>query len=286
MEYFGTLDEVAREELKVMQFAKQTLINIDDTPSHYVEGKDFASYGLNTNATYYADKRKSKGFKGQQAIFHLGAGHAFTATIPMLGEHGAKFAVAAAAVGHILGEPNDAIEEGLKHVEAFAGRMRLFEGIKQSTIIDDTYNASPIAVNAALDVLYSMDAPQRIAILGSMNELGTYGPDAHREVGDHCNPEKLSFVVTIGPDAKKYLAPRAKKRGCTVHSFDSPYAAGEFVKQKLRKNAVVLGKGSQNLVFAEEALKQLLANSADSNDMVRQSDYWLAIKRKQFSDYK
>lgn len=286
MEYFGTLDEVAREELKVVEFAKQTIINIDDTPAEYLEGLEYISYGLSKTATYRADKRKPKGFKGQQATFYIGDKHSFTATIPMLGEQGVKFAVAAVAVAHTLGEPDEAIEEGLQHVEAFAGRMRLFEGSKQSTIIDDTYNAAPITVNAALDVLYAMDAPQRIAILGSMNELGDYTPDAHREVGDYCDPDKLSMVVTIGPDAKKYLAPRAKKRGCIVHSFDSPYAAGEFVKQKLRKNAVILGKGSQNRVFAEEALKQLLANSADSSDMVRQSEYWLAIKRKQFSDYK
>jgi len=285
MEYFGTMDEVAREELKILEFAKQTIINTDDTPSQYLEGLEFATYGLNKDATYYADKRKAKGFKGQQVTIHLGKDHTFTTTIPMLGDQGAKFAVAAAAVAHSLGEPNRAIEEGLTHVEAFAGRMRLFEGIKQSTIIDDTYNAAPIAVNAALDVLYNMDATQRIAILGSMNELGAYTPEAHREVGDHCDPSKLDMVVTIGLDAEKYLAPRAKKRGCKVHSFASPYAAGEFVKQKLRKNAVVLGKGSQNRVFAEEALKQLLANSADSSDMVRQSEYWLAIKRKQFPDY-
>ena len=286
MEYFGTLDEVAREELTAVTFAKKTLINIDDTPRQYLEGLTFESYGLSDTAMYRATKRKARGFKGQQVTFVLGSDHSFTATIPMLGQQGAKIAVAAAAVAHALGESNEAVQDGLKHVEAFAGRMRLFEGIKESTIIDDTYNASPIAVNAALDVLYDIDAPQRIAILGTMNELGSYSPAAHQEVGDHCDPAKLDFVVTIGADAKKYLAPRAKKQGCTVHSFDSPYAAGEFVKKKLKKRAVVLGKGSQNRVFAEEALKQLLANSADSEQMVRQSAYWMSKKRQQFTDYK
>ena len=151
--------------------------------------------------------------------------------------------------------------------------------------MDDTYNASPISVKAALDAVYAADSPQRIAILGTMNELGAYTQSAHQEVGAYCDPSKLAMVVTIGSDAQEYLAPAAKDRGCTVYSFDSPYAAGEFVKKKLKKGALVLAKGSQNRVFAEEALKILLANKADAADMVRQSDYWLSIKRQQFEDF-
>lgn len=288
MEYFGTLDAVAAEELSVVDFAKQTLINIDDVPEEYLVDKNYIGYSLQKQARagYHITKRIEKGLKGQEITFYVDKKHHFTATIPMLGEHGAKIALAAVATAHTLGETNEAIEQGLAHVEAFAGRMRLFEGIKQSTLIDDTYNASPIAVKAALDVLYATKAPQRIAILGSMNELGAYSPDAHREVGEYCNPKKLDMVVTIGADAKTYLAPVAEEKGCTVHTFMSPYAAGEFVKKQLKKEALVLGKGSQNRVFAEEALKQLLKHKSDADNMVRQSSYWMQIKYAQFGDHK
>ena len=93
------------------------------------------------------------------------------------------------------------------------------------------------------------------------------------------------MVVTIGQDAKEFLAPIAKERGCTVHSFMSPYAAGEFVKKYIKKNALVLAKGSQNGVFAEEALKIILKNKAHASDMVRQSSFWMRKKQAQFSDY-
>lgn len=285
MEFFGTMDEVAREELAVLDYAQTVLINIDDTDRQYIADRTFVSYGLSRKATYYAAKRREKGLAGQRATFYLDKGHSFTADIPMLGATGAKVATAAVAVAHILGESYESIEQGLASVTAFAGRMRVFPGIKNSTLLDDTYNAAPKSVKAALDAIYKTDAPQRIAILGSMNELGAYAQDAHTEVGAYCDPAKLAMVVTIGQLAKDYLAPAAKERGCTVHSFDSPYAAGEFVKKKLKKGALVLAKGSQNRVFAEEALKIVLANKADTVDMVRQSDYWLSVKRQQFTDF-
>ncbi|MGF7228681.1 MAG: Mur ligase family protein [Candidatus Saccharibacteria bacterium] len=284
MEYFGTLDNVASEELLALSFAHKALVNIDDTPARYLKDHTYSSYSLADKATFAVTKRTSKGMDGQQITVTLSKAPAFTVTISLLGEQGAKVALAAAATAHLLGETPDNIEKGLQQVEAFSGRMRLLAGIKNSVLIDDSYNASPIAVNAALDVLYESKASQRIAILGSMNELGDYSPEAHHEVGVHCDPKKLDMVVTIGHDAEVFLAPVATEQGCTVHSFASPYAAGKFVKKHLQGGAVVLAKGSQNRVFAEESLKPLLAKKDDAAQLVRQSEYWLTAKRTQFSD--
>lgn len=282
MEYFGTLDAVAAEELALLEFAGQTLVNIDNTPAEYLRGRDYLSYGLSPTATYYAGNRKSRGLQGQSAKFYLGKEHEIAATIAMLGEQGAKVAVAAAATASLLGLKSEDIKAGLQQVMPFAGRMQILSGIQNSTLIDDTYNASPVAVKAALDVLYKSKAPQRIAILGSMNELGDHSEAAHKEIGEYCNAKKLDLVVTIGRNANTWIAPAAEAHGCRVKTFLSPYDAGEFVKSELKDGAVVLGKGSQNGVFAEEALKLLLADDEDSAKLVRQSTYWMSIKRKQF----
>jgi UDP-N-acetylmuramoyl-tripeptide--D-alanyl-D-alanine ligase len=283
MEYFVTLDNVASEELAALKYGKQSIVNIDDTPAQYLKRKTYESYGLTAQATYYASKRTTKKrHAGQSVTFYLGKDTTLKADISLLGEQGAKVAVAAVAAGHILGLPKAALEAGVATLAAFAGRMQVLRGVKNSTLIDDTYNASPVAAKAALDVLYAGSAPQRIAILGSMNELGSYSPQAHREVGAYCDPKKLDLVVTIGHDAEKYLAPAALERGCEVMSFTSPYDAGEFVRSGLADGAVVLAKGSQNRVFAEEALKALLEDPGDAGKLVRQSSYWLTIKGKQF----
>lgn len=282
MEYFKTLDAVAREELTALEFAGQSLVNADDTPVQYLEGRSYLSYGVQTTADYTVSERKAKGLQGQIVTFALGKKDTVTLTIPLLGEHGAKIALAAGATAHILGLPLPDIQKGLADISAFAGRMQVLPGKLNSTIIDDTYNATPLAVKAALDVIYSGDAPQRIAILGSMNELGSHSPAAHREVGEHCDPAKLDWVITIGKDAKEYLAPVAKERGCQVKSFLDPYRAGRFAEKQLKEGAVVLAKGSQNGVFAEEAIKVLMRNPEDEAKLVRQSGYWLRVKARQF----
>jgi len=88
--------------------------------------------------------------------------------------------------------------------------------------------------------------------------------------------------VTIGADAEKYLAPAAKEKGCQVKSFKSPYDAGGFVHSVLKHGSVVLIKGSQNGVFAEEATKVLLHDADDEDQLVRQSAAWMQKKHTQF----
>ncbi len=284
MEYFGTLDAVAEEELSVFEYSERVLVNGDDTPGKYLVGRTFAEYSLETNVAhnYYAHT-SGHSLKGQVLNLEFPSGK-IEASTQLIGDQGAKIALAAAATADMLGHSRLVIKQSLADLQAFAGRMCVLPGFNKSTIIDDTYNASPAPVERGLDVLYGAKATQRIAILGSMNELGDYSQEAHREVGAYCNPRKLDMVVTIGKDARRWLAPAAREAGCQVHSFTSPYDAGDFVRKHLQPGAVVLAEGSQNGVFAEEAVKLLLAHPADHAKLVRQSKAWLRIKTKQFSD--
>jgi UDP-N-acetylmuramoyl-tripeptide--D-alanyl-D-alanine ligase len=115
-----------------------------------------------------------------------------------------------------------------------------------------------------------------------MNELGGYSQREHKMIGEHCDPRELSLVVTIGPDANKFLAPAAAGNGCEVKTFNNPYDAGEYVKPIVEPGAVILVKGSQNKVFAEEAAKILLADPKDSSKLVRQTPYWMKMKKASF----
>lgn len=281
MAFFKTLDAVAKEELTILSFSKQALVNLDDTPKEYLKDKEFISYGLRGKPDYMLTRHKNTALHSQTVTLKLGD-DTFKTNIALLGDQGAKITLAAASAAHLLDIPTDDIKKGIDSIKAFAGRMQVLPGIKNSTLIDDTYNSTPIAAKAALDVLYNGDASQRIAILGSMNELGDYSEEAHREVALHCDPSKLAWVITVGKMAKEYLAPIAKKQGCKVKSFLDPYRAGRFVEKQLQEGGVVLAKGSQNGVFAEEALKTLLADPEDATKLVRQSEYWMTIKRKQF----
>jgi UDP-N-acetylmuramoyl-tripeptide--D-alanyl-D-alanine ligase len=286
MEYFGTIDAVAKEELAVTHFSQEVLINRDDVDivfSKFVpEGINLDTYGTSGVAEYrfmVGDAAPGQGFKGQFISPEFGPQNV---ELQVVGEHNIRTAVAAGAVGIKLGLSAEQVAAGLAAIRPVNGRMNMLKGLKQSTLIDDTYNSSPLAVIAALQTLYLFPTEQRIAILGSMNELGAYAAQAHQQVGSACDPSLLEWVVTIGADAEQYLAPAAAARGCRVRSFASPYDAGAFVHSVLQPGAVILAKGSQNGVFAEEALKVLLHTPGDEENLVRQSSFWTAIKQKQF----
>lgn len=287
MEFFPDLEAVAKEELSIAQYSDVLLVNADDIDEAYLQTYVPRNVALHSYGFKHAEYKISViQYKNQSMHFGvlLGDGQNIEAKAKVLAEHSLKPIAGAVAVADLLGLTAQEIASGIKDFKPVAGRMQVLDGIKDSTIIDDTYNSSPLACKAALDALYNQPAPQRIAILGMMNELGNFSEAAHREIGGYCDPKKLDLVVTIGKDAKTILADAAEAKGCHVARCDSPYQAGKLVAERLKQNGVVLAKGSQNGVFAEEAVKQLLADGGDVFKLVRQSDFWMAKKRAQFED--
>jgi UDP-N-acetylmuramoyl-tripeptide--D-alanyl-D-alanine ligase len=283
MEFFKTIEAVAAEEFAVAKFATTILVNADDTPAQYIEGKQFKCYGFAPDATYHIVEAVMNGLEGLRLQVDMNS-TPLQLQSPTLGMAGAKIAVAAAAVASELHLSAETIQHSIQNLPPVSGRMQILRGLNGSTILDDTYNSTPVAVKAGLDVLASVPAEVRIAVLGSMNELGDYSRQAHEEVGEYCDPTVLSEVITIGEQARDFLAPKAMAAGCKVTSFLSPYGAGMYLKVKVAQGTVVLAKGSQNGVFAEEAIKQILENPSDAARLVRQSPEWLTKKALMFPE--
>lgn len=286
MEFFGTVDAVAKEELSVAKFSELTIINRDDIDVKYAdlaETHNIDTYGIGEKAEYRLDLSEASPLEGRIGRLFCPEWGEVPLNMQLVGDHSLKAAVAAACVGAKLGLTSKQVAVGVSKIKAAPGRMQILRGMEQTTLIDDTYNASPLAMKAALETLYAIDAPMRIAILGSMNELGDTSPEAHKTVGMLCDSSKLDWVVTIGNDAEEHLAPVAAEKGCQVRSYLDPYSAGAFVHSVIKPGAVILAKGSQNGVFAEEALKILLHSTDDEERLVRQNEYWLEVKQQQFA---
>lgn len=285
---FPSLDDVAKEELSVASFSKLTIINQDDIDKRfasYANTTSIDTYGIGEHAEYRLNVEPASPLDGRAGKLISPEWGELPVNAQLVGDHALKAVAAAACVATKLGLSSKEIAVGVSKIRPTKGRMNVLRGLEGSTIIDDTYNSSPLAAEAALKTLYAIEAPQRIAILGSMNELGMTSASSHEAVGKLCDPTKLEWVVTIGDEAGKYLAPAAEKQGCQVRSFKTPYQAGGFVHSVLRNGAVVLAKGSQNGVFAEEAVKELLHSTEDEEQLVRQSEYWLKVKEEQFSAF-
>lgn len=286
MEFFKTMDAVAAEELSAVNFSQQAFINRDDIDGEYakyIQNPSINTYGSTSAAEYRfdtSDIMANDGFFGSFSAPDLPG--PIEVNLHLAGEHSIRAAVAAGAVAIKCGLTPEEIARGMEKIRPVPGRMNLLKGMKDSIIIDDSYNSSPLAAQSALRALYHFDTPQRIAVLGSMNELGEQSIAEHQALGRLCDPVEIDHVVTVGDQAAQYLAPEAKKRGCQVKSFKSPLSAGAYVNSLLDTGSVVLFKGSQGGVFLEEAIKVILSSPDDYGKLVRQSDEWMKTKQKFF----
>jgi UDP-N-acetylmuramoyl-tripeptide--D-alanyl-D-alanine ligase len=266
MEFFKNIEAVAKEELSVASFAQKTIINKDMIDVSYLK---FAETDQLFNYS-------------RTDIEHIGIK---PTELQVIGKHSVDAITAGLAVGKEFGMSMESLRAGALAVTPQPGRMNKLKGIDNSILIDDTYNSSPEAVIAGLDYIYSLKNTQKIVLLGNMNELGETSAEEHRRIGQYCDYKKLHLVVTLGVDANNYTATEAKNNGCLVETAQSPYEAADIIKKYIRENAVVLLKGSQNGVYAEEATKLLLSNPEDEKLLVRQSPFWMKIKHNNFKEF-
>lgn len=284
MEYFKDMDAVASEELSVTKYSKKVIFNSDLISEAHktLLPADAISYAIHDIGANYHLANIFHSASGLEADIknnneiYLHINHEVISEVQLYS------VLAAVIAGSLIGLKKTEILEGIKAIKPVSGRLRRLRGVNNSLIIDDTYNSSPEAVKSGLKMLESIDASQKIAVLGNMNELGPISEQSHKEAGELCDPKKLSLVITLGKDANSFLAAAAEANGCDVRRFEDPFSAGDFLQAKIENGAVIFIKGSQNGVFLEEAVKKILADPEDSEKLVRQSEYWMNIKKKQF----
>jgi UDP-N-acetylmuramoyl-tripeptide--D-alanyl-D-alanine ligase len=278
MEFLHNIETVAEEEIMLANISELALINRDDIEGRFAElitDSRISTYGTSGAAEYRVEIEDFSIGEGYTCKLIFPELQSETiAKIKVLGEHNLRPVVAGMAVAIQLGMDMQSIVTGIEAVRPVAGRMNIIKGMDDSVLIDDSYNSSPSSAEAALQALYQLDAPQRIAILGDMNELGVVSAAEHEKLGSLCDPDLLDWVITVGRESEKYLAPAARQRGCQVKSFNSAIDAGSFAHSVLKSQAIVLAKGSQDGVFLEEALKILLHSISDDSKLVRQDDRW------------
>jgi UDP-N-acetylmuramoyl-tripeptide--D-alanyl-D-alanine ligase len=290
MEFFGSIEAVAQEELLLANFSELAIINRDDIDGRFAQfltNENIDTYGTTAAAEFRVEVKDFDLEHGFSAWLVLsGFAETYPADIRVIGEHSLRPICGAIAVAVKLGMGPHEIVEGVGDVTPVPGRMNVLRGADKSIIIDDSYNSSPASASAALQTLYSMQSPQRVAVLGSMNELGESSAHEHEALGHLCDPALLAWVVTIGSEAEQYLAPAARARGCQVKSFNTAIDAGAFVRGILEEGSTILVKGSQGGISAEEAVKILLHSTSDDHQLVRQSPQWMQTKQQYFSKFK
>jgi UDP-N-acetylmuramoyl-tripeptide--D-alanyl-D-alanine ligase len=201
----------------------------------------------------------------------------FSVTANAVGTPHISSLAAAVAVAESLGMETALIAKGIKQYKPAPGRLNVIWGIKKTIIIDDTYNAAPDSMKAALEVLGKFPGKEKIAILGDMLELGKLSNKAHMETGNLAAKLGLRKLITVGPSGK-IIAAGALAAGMDANkivSFDLASQTHNVVQSLLMPEAVILIKGSQGMRM-ETITKEIMAEPMRAGELLcRQYGKWV-----------
>lgn len=220
--------------------------------------------------------RESEGVpSGMEASVTTSSGERTLVVEGALGRPQLLAPAAALALARALGLTDEEALAGLAKYVPPAGRCRVLRGANGSLIIDDSYNASPAAVEEALAILAEVPSHgRRIAAIGDMLELGRYSVAEHERVGKVA-AGKADVVIGVGVRARA-LADAARAAGlpeADARTYETSSLAASALKETLAKGDVLLVKGSQS-VRMERIVEAVLANPEDLSKLVRQEKEW------------
>ena len=211
-EFMQTVEAVAQEHALAIQALPTDGCAVfpGDSPytdiwSSVAEGRPIFTFAFNTEETQNQSQGQTDvtGRWHEKGQLEISSPHWSTnalVQLKTLGDHNAKNALAATAVGLAAGVSKEAIIQGLEAFEAVGGRMRKLEikiGKTLITLVDDTYNANPDSVLAAIQAIEDIPGKHWL-VLGDMGEVGDQGPVFHREIGEYAAQHQIDQLWTIG----------------------------------------------------------------------------------------
>ena len=254
LERLGTIERIAQAKAELLQALPPAdeggvaILNADDERVRAMATLTRArvfTYGLCPDADLWADGIESHGLEGIRFSLHYGSQTLHT-QVPLLGRHSVHTALCAVSVALVLGLSWEEIIAGL-HDQPSQLRLAAIAGPSGSTVLDDTYNASPASSLAALNLLAELKG-RKVAVLGDMYELGSYTEQGHRLVGRRAR-EVLELLVTVGP-LGRVIGQEAEKTGmagATIHHVETNAEAAALVRRLVQPGDVILIKGSRGL---------------------------------------
>ncbi|MEM0896699.1 MAG: UDP-N-acetylmuramoyl-tripeptide--D-alanyl-D-alanine ligase [Verrucomicrobiota bacterium] len=179
-------------------------------------------------------------------------------SIPLVGRHMVTNALLAAATGWLAGLSTEEIAFGLGGAEISGGRLQI-KDLKGLSIVDDSYNANPDSMRAAVDTLAGLDCDgRRFAVLGGMAELGETAAEEHQKLGRLVREKKIDFLLSVGEQARGItdgLSPNGGGRPAIAH-FPAHEECVEYLEENARSGDLVLVKGSRSARM-EKVIEQM-----------------------------
>jgi UDP-N-acetylmuramoyl-tripeptide--D-alanyl-D-alanine ligase len=249
-EFMATVEAVALEHASVIHALTPEGVAVFPADDAYASiwrvaatGNRIIDFALNA-AERATEAAVTGTFTGNVLSIDTPEGH-IDVTLQVLGNHNAHNALAATSAALAAGVPLDAIKRGLESFGAVKGRLQVKRAalgtLAGATVIDDTYNANPDSMRAAIDVLASRESP-RVLVMGDMGEVGDNGPVFHREIGAYAKERGIDALYAMGD---------ASRDACTAYGTGAHHVAdvGTLVAQLQQAGygpaATLLVKGSR-----------------------------------------
>ena len=266
LEFLGSREGILKAKSEMFDFMKEdgsVCINGDDdmlASIKEVKGKKPVTFGLSEQCRVYATDIKGKGLFGSEAMIH-GNGESFAVQIPLPGEHMVYNALAAAAAGQLLGMTPEEIRDGIAAVESVSGRSHIVK-LPDKVLIDDCYNANPVSMEAAIDLLLQADG-RRVAVMGDMFELGEQEKEMHARVGKYAAEKGVECIICAGKlarciyeGAREAAGERKDGPAAEIFYFEDRESLLEGINQILKPGDTILIKASHGMGF-EKVVEQL-----------------------------
>jgi UDP-N-acetylmuramoyl-tripeptide--D-alanyl-D-alanine ligase len=283
-EYFKSDKHVGREKsllFKALGKGDVAVLNIDDPFIRQLEGNlktQKVTFGFSADSMVKGEEIFLSEKKWKTRDGKIGMTFKITSegtTIPFrfpyaLGRGQIYAALAAASVGMHLGFNMVEISQALSGYKTLPGRMNLIKGMNGCLIIDDSYNANPGSVMAALETVHKLEAKRKIAVLGDMLELGNSTEKGHKRVGEYL-PQAVDIVFCYGK-LGKYFCRYARSSGMKesdIFCFNSQDELIKRLKETIEAGDVVLVKGSRGL-HMERIVRQLMAEPNRAEELLAQ----------------
>jgi UDP-N-acetylmuramoyl-tripeptide--D-alanyl-D-alanine ligase len=254
--YFGSRDNIAKAKSELFVGIDAEGYAVLPSDDSYVEllrtSADcrIVTFGRAESSTYRIGSLEEK---GDSLGFEI---NGEPLRIKSLGRYNVLNASAAYAVGELCGVELERIREALVETEPIPGRSKIYRG-RGIVLIDDSYNANPTSMRAALDVLSRISLARRIAVLGDMAELGTFSDDAHRDLGAHLAGVDVDLVYWLGANGGFIEEGLAGKK--IFKAFAQLDALVDDLETELKTDDVVLVKASR-ACHLDKVVDRLLAN--------------------------
>ena len=246
LEGFGSLDNIAKAKGEIFEGLSDNgiaVINYDDSHFSYwkelIANKKIISFGSNSDAdvSYVSRENNTLTIKIKN-----GSDFDLSLSLPLLGKHNILNALSAIAASVALNVKTEFIKQGLESMQAVPGRLVQKQGVHNSVVIDDTYNANPASLAAAIDVMSGFTGDHHV-VLGDMGELGEESILLHKQAGAAIKQSKVKYLYTLGASSQA----TSNEFGSGAQHFSSKDDLVSQLNKNLKPGDVVLVKGSRSM---------------------------------------